>query len=236
MKKVLLSSVVALAVFAAAAPAVSAKQVTQEVPAGAKVFYKDGVRWIEYKGTTQIFPETIEVPDTPARDLTANPGKVNPDRPTDIETNVTYVRATVKDVQGNPVAGAVVDIFDGENYHTGTTDANGDFAVRAKAGLVAKARVANAPAGYFVPGYLSAPKSQPVVAGQMYTNIELVVEKTATYNVPGQKTVTPGSDNGSTNEATNEAKKTEQGAKAAQNGKAASAQAGKALPKTSAVK
>ena len=236
MKKVLLSSVVALAVFAAAAP-VFAQDLdtarTAEVTVSGKTYKVYYNKAGEEIGRSEVVKDNSTATAT---DPTLNINGVNPNRPTDIETNVTYVRATVKDVQGNPVAGAVVDIFDGENYHTGTTDANGDFAVRAKAGLVAKARVANAPAGYFVPGYLSAPKSQPVVAGQMYTNIELVVEKTATYNVPGQKTVTPGSDNGSTNEATNEAKKTEEGAKAAQNGKAASAQAGKALPKTSAVK
>lgn len=102
--------------------------------------------------------------------------------------------------------------------------------------MVAKARVANAPAGYFVPGYLSAPKSATVAPGQMFTNIELTVEKTDTYNIPGQKTVTPGSDNGSSVDAKSEAQKTEKAAKAAKDGKAASAQAGKALPKTSAAK
>jgi len=66
----------------------------------------------------------------------------------------------------------------------------------------------------------------------MYTDGTIVLSNA---KAPDQ-TVTPGSDNGSTNEATNAAKKTEEGAKAAQNGKASSAQAGKALPKTSAVK
>ena len=251
MKKVLLSSVAALAVFAAAAPAVSAY--TRNDPGikygpdnqNGKVLDKDGnvvdtTDPKQYSHTDNTSKNDKYTPGTAATnpyDAPNVPG--NTSRPVTVEANVTYVRVTVKDVQGNPVAGVVVDIFDGENYHTGTTDANGDFAVRAKAGLVAKARVANAPAGYFVPGYLSAPKSATVAPGQMFTNIELTVEKTDTYNIPGQKTVTPGSDNGSSvdaKDAKSEAQKTEKAAKAAKDGKAASAQAGKALPKTSAAK
>lgn len=249
MKKVLLSSVAALAVFAAAAPAVSAYTRTDPgIKYGpdnqnGKVLDKDGnvvdtTDPKQYSHTDNTSKTDKYTPDTPATnpyDAPNVPG--NTSRPVTVEANVTYVRVTVKDVQGNPVAGVVVDIFDGQKYQMGTTDANGDFAVPAKAGLVAKARVANAPAGYFVPGYLSAPKSATVVPGQMFTNIELTVEKTDTYNIPGQKTVTPGSDNGSSVDAKNEAKKTEnKGGEAAKAGKASSAQAGKALPKTSAVK
>ena len=73
----------------------------------------------------------------------------------------------------------------------------------------------------------------------MFTNAYLVIEKTDSYLNPNY---TPGSDNkpGTTNgskEAAQEAQKAEnKGGEAAKAGKASSAQADKALPKTSAVK
>ena len=100
----------------------------------------------------------------------------------------------------------------------------------APAGATVLYRDAVRPKGYFL---VSTGTSFIVSGDQMYTDGTIVLSNA---KAPDQ-TVTPGSDNGSTNEATNAAKKTEEGAKAAQKlVKHASAQAGKALPKTSAVK
>ena len=135
-----------------------------------------------------------------------------------------------------PVAGVTVDFLVNGVASQAVTDANGDASIAAPAGTVVRYRVAAAPKGYF-----QNPNQEGsiVVGGDMFTNAYLVIEKTDSYLNPNY---TPGSDNkpgtanGSKEEAKSEAQKSEDAAKASKNGKAASAQAGKALPKTSAVK
>lgn len=140
-----------------------------------------------------------------------------------------------------PVAGVTVDFLVNGVASQAVTDANGDASIAAPAGTVVRYRVAAAPKGYF-----QNPNQEGsiVVGGDMFTNAYLVIEKTDSYLNPNY---TPGSDNkpgtanGSKEEAKSEAKseaqKTEnKGGEAAKAGKTSSAQAGKALPKTSAVK
>ena len=109
------------------------------------------------------------------------------------------------------------------------TNEGGFVEFEAPAGAKVLYRDAVRPAGYFL---VSTGTGFEVSGDQMYTDGTIVLSNA---KAPDQ-TVTPGSDNGSTNGVKNDVKKTEEGAKAAQTGKAASAQAGKALPKTSAVK
>ena len=173
---------------------------------------------------------------------TSTGDNVNPDGTLKhVEPNGTHARINVKDRLNAPVAGVTVDFLVNGVASQAVTDANGDASIAAPAGTVVRYRVAAAPAGYF-----QNPNQEGsiVVGGDMFTNAYLVIEKTDSYLNPNY---TPGSDNkpGTTNgskeeaksEAKSEAQKAEnKGGEAAKAGKASSAQAGKALPKTSAVK
>ena len=218
MKKVLLSSVAALAVFAAAAPA----------------FADNDPMTFDAKNYRPAAPADTSKPAVKPETSTGD--NVNPDGTLKhVEPNGTHARVNVSDRLHAPVAGVTVDFLVNGVASQAVTDANGDASIAAPAGTTVRFRVAAAPAGYF-----QNPNQEGsiVVGGDMFTNAYLVIEKTDSYLNPNY---TPGSDNkpGTTNgskEAAQEAQKTEKGAKAAKTGKAASAQAGKALPKTSAVK
>ena len=219
MKKVLLSSVAALAVFAAAAPA----------------FADNDPKTFDAKNYRPAAPadnsKVAEKPETSTGD------NVNPDGTLKhVVPNGTHARVNVSDRLGAPVAGVTVDFLVNGVASQAVTDANGDASIAAPAGTTVRYRVAEAPAGYF-----QNPNQEGaiVVGGDMFTNAYLVIEKTDSYLNPNY---TPGSDNkpGTTNgtkEAVQEAQKAEnKGGEAAKAGKASSAQADKALPKTSAVK
>ena len=223
MKKVLLSSVAALAVFAAAAPA----------------FADNDPKTFDSKNYRPAAPadnsKAAVKPETSTGDNVTPDGTLK-----HVEPNGTHARINVKDRLNAPVAGVTVDFLVNGVASQAVTDANGDASIAAPAGTVVRYRVAAAPAGYF-----QNPNQEGsiVVGGDMFTNEYLVIEKTDSYLNPNY---TPGSDNkpGTTNgskeeaksEAKSEAQKTEKAAKAAKDGKASSAQAGKALPKTSAAK
>ena len=207
MKKVLLSSVAALAVFAAAAPA----------------FADNDPLTFDAKNYRPVAPADTSKPAVKPETSTGD--NVNPDGTLKhVEPNGTHARINVKDRLNAPVAGVTVDFLVNGVASQAVTDANGDASIAA-------------PAGYF-----QNPNQEGsiVVGGDMFTNEYLVIEKTDSYLNPNY---TPGSDNkpgttnGSKEEAKSEAQKTEnKGGEAAKSGKADSKQAGKALPKTSAVK
>ena len=245
MKKVLLSSVAALAVFAAAAPAFAEQDLDTAKTAVVtvsgkeyKVYYNKAGEEI---GRSEIIKDnsTATAPQENPRD--AGNDHTPDGTPRRVVPNGTHARINVKDRVGAPVAGVTVDFLVNGVASQAVTDANGDASIAAPAGTVVRYRVAAAPKGYFQNPNQEGPI---VVGGDMFTNAYLVIEKTDSYLNPNY---TPGSDNkpGSTNgskeeaksEAKSEAQKTEnKGGEAAKAGKASSAQAGKALPKTSAVK
>ena len=239
MKKVLLSSVAALAVFAAAAPAFAEQDLDTAKTAVVtvsgkeyKVYYNKAGEEI---GRSEIIKDnstaTATKPETSTGDNLDRDGHIKR-----VVPNGTHARINVKDRLNAPVAGVTVDFLVNGVASQAVTDANGDASIAAPAGTVVRYRVAAAPKGYF-----QNPNQEGsiVVGGDMFTNAYLVIEKTDSYLNPNY---TPGSDNkpgtanGSKEEAKSEAQKSEDAAKASKNGKAASAQAGKALPKTSAVK
>lgn len=244
MKKVLLSSVAALAVFAAAAPAFAEQDLDTAKTAVVtvsgkeyKVYYNKAGEEI---GRSEIIKDnstaTATQPETSTGDNLDRDGHIKR-----VVPNGTHARINVKDRLNAPVAGVTVDFLVNGVASQAVTDANGDASIAAPAGTVVRYRVAAAPKGYF-----QNPNQEGsiVVGGDMFTNAYLVIEKTDSYLNPNY---TPGSDNkpgtanGSKEEAKSEAKseaqKTEnKGGEAAKAGKASSAQAGKALPKTSAVK
>ena len=114
-------------------------------------------------------------------------------------SNGTHVRVHVKDVQGNPVAGAKVaalvyaTVEDFDNHKKpapieATTDAAGDVEFAVKNGGYVVYRVDEAPKGYFVPAKLTVGTlldAEEVVreGSDMFVTGELVIEKTDTYNV-----------------------------------------------------
>ncbi|WP_462128847.1 LPKTxAVK-anchored surface protein [Streptococcus parasanguinis] len=207
MKKVLLSSVAALAIFAAATPVFAERQLSD-----------------------------AEKASTQGTNVQANPYDKNSEGHAtssipEVRVGVHYGRVNVVTPDGKPLAGVPVDVLvNGKVVLDSVPTNEGGFVeFEAPAGATVLYRDAVRPKGYFL---VSTGTSFIVSGDQMYTDGTIVLSNA---KAPDQ-TVTPGSDNGSTNGATNEAKKTEEGAKAAQNGKASSAQAGKALPKTSAVK
>ena len=216
MKKVLLSSVAALAVFAAAAPA----------------FADNDPMTFDAKNYRPAAPADTSKPAVKPETSTGD--NVDPDGTLKhVEPNGTHARINVKDRLNAPVAGVTVDFLVNGVASQAVTDANGDASIAAPAGTVVRYRVAAAPAGYF-----QNPNQEGsiVVGGDMFTNAYLVIEKTDSYLNPNY---TPGSDNkpGTTNGSKEEAQKSEnKGGEAAKAGKASSAQAGKALPKTSAAK
>ena len=232
MKKVLLSSVAALAVFSAAAP----------------VFADNDPKTFDSKNyvpTPAANEKRATKPETSYGD------NVNPDGTLKrVVPNGTHARINVKDRLGAPVAGVTVDFLVNGVASQAVTDANGDASIAAPAGTTVRYRVAAAPAGYF---QNVNQEGAIVVGGDMFTNEYLVIEKTDSYLNPNY---TPGSDSKAdapkakdaakdaakdvakdAAKVQDEAKKSESKAgAAAQAGKADSKQAGKALPKTSAAK
>lgn len=229
MKKVLLSSVAALAVFSAAAPA----------------FADNDPMTFDAKNYVPVAPANEKAQTKPETSVGDN---VNPDGTLKhVEPNGTHARINVQDRLGAPVAGVTVDFLVNGVASQAVTDANGDASIAAPAGTVVRFRVASVPAGYF-----QNPNQEGsiVVGGDMFTNDYLVIEKTDSYLNPNY---TPGSDNMSAADqvsadqaaadqaatqpdagtAVDQAKKADEAAKNA----GASAKAGqKALPKTHAVK
>lgn len=165
MKKVLLSSVVALTVFSA----------FQAVSADNGVVPADK----QYK------------PAKPAtKPETSYGDNVNPDGTLKrVVPNGTHARINVKDRLGAPVAGVTVDFLVNGVASQAVTDANGDASIAAPAGTTVRYRVAAAPAGYF---QNVNQEGAIVVGGDMFTNEYLVIEKTDSYLNPNY---TPGSDN-----------------------------------------
>jgi len=207
MKKVLLSSVAALAIFAAATPVFAERQLSD-----------------------------AEKASTQGTNVQANPYDKNSEGHAtssipEVRVGVHYGRVNVVTPDGKPLAGVPVDVLvNGKVVLDSVPTNEGGFVeFEAPAGAKVLYRDAVRPAGYFL---VSTGTGFEVSGDQMYTDGTIVLSNA---KAPDQ-TVTPGSDNGSTNGVKNDVKKTEEGAKAAQTGKAASAQAGKALPKTSAVK
>lgn len=168
MKKVLLSSVVALTVFSAF-QAVSADNGVEN-----GVVPKD----------KQYNPaKPVQNPYEPGHNL-------NPDgTPKRVVPNGTHARINVKDRLGAPVAGVTVDFLVNGVASQAVTDANGDASIAAPAGTTVRYRVAAAPAGYF---QNVNQEGAIVVGGDMFTNEYLVIEKTDSYLNPNY---TPGSDN-----------------------------------------
>ena len=231
MKKVLLSSVAALAVFSAVAP----------------VFADNDPKTFDSKNYVPAAPANDKAQTKPETSYGDN---VNPDGTLKrVVPNGTHARINVKDRLGAPVAGVTVDFLVNGVASQAVTDANGDASIAAPAGTTVRYRVAAAPAGYF---QNVNQEGAIVVGGDMFTNEYLVIEKTDSYLNPNY---TPGSDNkpATTQAATtqaaadqaatkpedgkpgavDQAKKADEAAKKA----GASAKAGqKALPKTHAAK
>ena len=230
MKKVLLSSVAALAVFSAVAP----------------VFADNDPKTFDSKNYVPAAPANDKAQTKPETSYGDN---VNPDGTLKrVVPNGTHARINVKDRLGAPVAGVTVDFLVNGVASQAVTDANGDASIAAPAGTTVRYRVAAAPAGYF---QNVNQEGAIVVGGDMFTNEYLVIEKTDSYLNPNY---TPGSDNKPAADqaaadqaadqaatkpedgkpgAVDQAKKADEAAKKA----GASAKAGqKALPKTHAAK
>ena len=143
----------------------------------------------------QYKPATPVTNPYAVRNRIGKDGKVLPD----VFGNGTHVRVHVKDIQGNPVAGAKVaalvyaTVEDFDNYKTSFDWkqllmqqvmlsfplANGGYVVY---------RIDEAPKGYFVPNKLTVGTlldAEEVVreGSDMFVTGELVIEKTDTYNV-----------------------------------------------------
>ena len=182
-KKLLLSSVAALTLFAAYTT-VNADTTNGVVPEAD-----------QYKPATPV-KNPYDVRNRIGKD-----GKVLPD----VFGNGTHVRVHVKDIQGNPVAGAKVAALvyktpeDFDNYKKpalieGVTDAAGDVEFAVENGGYVVYRVDEAPKGYFVPAKLTVGTlldAEEVVreGSDMFVTGELVIEKTDTYNVAKEEWV-----------------------------------------------
>ena len=211
-KKLLLTSVAALSLFAvyntANADANNGVMTGRVNPETGKIDQSN------YSGNTVVSAHTGVVADAdqykPATPVT-NPyavrnrigkdGKVLPD----VFGNGTHVRVHVKDIQGNPVAGAKVAALvyktpeDFDNYKKpalieGVTDAAGDVEFAVENGGYVVYRVDEAPKGYFVPAKLTVGTlldAEEVVreGSDMFVTGELVIEKTDTYNVAKEEWV-----------------------------------------------
>ena len=236
MKKVLLSSVAALAVFSAVAP----------------VFADNDPKTFDSKNYVPAAPANDKAQTKPETSTgTGIDGNLNPDGTLKrVVPNGTHARVNVSDRLGAPVAGVTVDFLVNGVASQAVTDANGDASIAAPVGTTVRYRVAAAPAGYF---QNANQEGAIVVGGDMFTNAYLVIEKTDSYLNPNY---TPGSDNKPADKAAqpadkaaadkaatkpedgkpgavDQAKKADEAAKKA----GASAKAGqKALPKTHAVK
>ena len=211
-KKLLLTSVAALSLFAvyntANADANNGVMTGRVNPETGKIDQSN------YSGNTVVSAHTGVVADAdqykPATPVT-NPyavrnrigkdGKVLPD----VFGNGTHVRVHVKDIQGNPVAGAKVaalvyaTVEDFDNYKKpalieAVTDAAGDVEFPLANGGYVVYRIDEAPKGYFVPNKLTVGTlldAEEVVreGSDMFVTGELVIEKTDTYNVAKEEWV-----------------------------------------------
>ena len=199
MKKVLLTSVVALAAFGAV-QAVSADTNNGQTVSGV-VNQKTGkIDQADYQGNKVVSQHTGVVPDaeqykpaTPAY----NPYHGKPV----VFANGQFVRFAVKDIQGNPIAGVKVDILawandaDYQAYKTpkvvsAVSNEAGDVELPAIPGELFVYRVSEAPKGYWVPAALQKGTADGAAyvhqnGKDMFTNsrIDLVLEKTDSYNV-----------------------------------------------------
>ena len=211
-KKLLLTSVAALSLFAAYntanADTNNGASVTGRVnPATGKL---DST---PYSANTVVSEHTGVVPE--AEQYKPATPAYNPyhGKPQAFDKN-TFVRFAVKDVQGNPIPGVKVEVLKfkdlqafGLYAHTApeelaarkdlkavyvkdlVSNQGGDVEVEVAKGEVVVYRVTNAPKGYFVPAayqggtVLSSPSV--VSDGSLYTNaeVDLVLEKTDSYNV-----------------------------------------------------
>ena len=187
MKKVLLTSAVALAAFGA----------VQAVSADSQAQYSNGV----VPEANQYKPATPATNPYAVRNRIGKDGKVLPD----VFGNGTHVRVHVKDIQGNPVAGAKVaalvyaTVEDFDNYKKpalieAVTDAAGDVEFPLANGGYVVYRIDEAPKGYFVPAKLTVGTlldAEEVVreGSDMFVTGELVIEKTDTYNVAKEEWV-----------------------------------------------
>ena len=224
MKKVLLSSVAALAVFATAAPA----------------FASDPRTWTGYPTDNTVKPaaetdkgDNNRFGNTPDAVIA---GKT--EAPITIKTADTnkHVRVTVLDGGGRPVPGATIDfMLNGFAIGSAVTDQSGDAEAPRlfNQGDVVEYRVGTTANDF---KELVTATGSVTVTADMYTNGSVTLpykldDRAATINTNPKEV--KASDNNQTKE---DVKKAQEAAKSSKDGKAASAQAGKALPKTSAVK
>ena len=211
-KKLLLTSVAALSLFAAyntaSADAGNGASITGRVnPLTGKLDSTTYSANQVVSAHTGVVPEAEQYkPETPAY----NPYHGKPQA----FDKHTFVRFAVKDVQGNPIPGVQVEVLKFKDLdafslyaHTApeelaarkdlkavyvkdlVSNQGGDVEVEVAKGEVVVYRVTNAPKGYFVPAayqggtVLSSPSV--VSDGSLYTNaeVDLVLEKTDSYNV-----------------------------------------------------
>ena len=211
-KKLLLTSVAALSLFAAyntaSADAGNGASITGRVnPLTGKLDSTTYSANQVVSAHTGVVPEAEQYkPETPAY----NPYHGKPQA----FDKHTLVRFAVKDVQGNPIPGVQVEVLKFKDLdafslyaHTApeelaarkdlkavyvkdlVSNQGGDVEVEVAKGEVVVYRVTNAPKGYFVPAayqggtVLSSPSV--VSDGSLYTNaeVDLVLEKTDSYNV-----------------------------------------------------
>ncbi|QEW08769.1 hypothetical protein LPB220_00210 [Streptococcus sp. LPB0220] len=249
MKKVLLSSVAALAVFAAAAPAFAEQgkfvetartevRDAQGKVTGWNITVSDGKE--SHTSFSPAYDGGQVVGDTDLH----NPKVKDPFKngPTTVKTEKTnkHVRVTVLDGGGRPVPGATIDfMYKGYSIGSAVTNVGGDAEIEYlfNEGDVVEFRVGKTATDF---KELVTATGSVTVTADMYTNGSVTLpykldDRAATINT-NSKDVKASDNNQNKEEAKSEAQKTEKGAKAAKDGKAASAQAGKALPKTSAAK
>ena len=259
MKKVLLSSVAALAVFAAAAPAFAEgndeiSKATQVTVVKSETVTEGGVTYIvetikdangqlhttkspKYDGGVVKSEGDYKKPVENSR----NPKVKDPFKngPTTVKTEKTnkHVRVTVLDGGGRPVPGATIDfMYNGYSIGSAVTNVGGDAEIEYlfNEGDVVEFRVGKTATDF---KELVTATGSVTVTADMYTNGSVTLpykldDRAATINTNSKEV--KASDN---NQSKEEAKKAEnKGGEAAKAGKASSAQAGKALPKTSAVK
>ncbi len=258
MKKVLLSSVAALAVFAAAAPAFAEgndeiSKATQVTVVKSETVTEGGVTYIvetikdadgqlhttkspKYDGGVVKSEGDYKKPVENSR----NPKVKDPFKngPTTVKTEKTnkHVRVTVLDGGGRPVPGATIDfMYNGYSIGSAVTNVGGDAEIEYlfNEGDVVEFRVGKTATDF---KELVTATGSVTVTADMYTNGSVTLpykldDRAATINTNPKEV--KASDNKQTKE---DVKKAQDAAKASKDGKAASAQAGKALPKTSAVK
>ena len=241
MKKVLLSSVAALAVFAAAAPVFAKTVVKTETDARGVTTktYDDGTTEQFYNDGVSDAARPDGVPSY-ARTYTATPTQGQPVTVKTADTN-KHVRVTVLDGGGRPVPGATIDfMLNGVSIGSAVTNQGGDAEAPRlfNQGEVVEFRVGTTATDF---KELVTATGSVTVTADMYTNGSVTLpykldDRAATINT-NSKEVKASDNNQTKEEAKSEAQKTEnKGGEAAKSGKADSKQAGKALPKTSAVK